>query len=165
MNAGAYGGEMKDILSGASVFFPGEGVRHVTLEELDLGYRHSLMTDHSNAVVLDASIRLSPGDPVQIREKMDELMQRRKASQPLEYPSAGSTFKRPTGFFAGRLIQDAGLKGLSVGGAQVSVKHAGFVINTGGATCADVLELVSRIQSAVREMSGVELDPEIRIIR
>jgi UDP-N-acetylmuramate dehydrogenase len=165
MNAGAYGGEIKDVIVSASVYFPGEGVRSVSLEELDLGYRHSLLTERPDAVVLDAVFRLEEGDPVQIRAKMDELMRRRKTSQPLEYPSAGSTFKRPAGYFAGRLIQDAGLKGLTVGGAQVSVKHAGFVINTGGATCADVLELIRRIQRAVYDMAGVELEPEVRIIR
>ena len=165
MNAGAYGGEMKDVLVGASVFFPGEGIRYLPVEELDLSYRHSLLTDHPDAVVIDAVFRLAKGDPAAIRAKMDELMGRRKASQPLEYPSAGSTFKRPTGYFAGALIQDAGLKGLTVGGAQVSAKHAGFVINTGGATCADVLELIAQVQRRVRENSGVELEPEVRIIR
>lgn len=164
MNAGAYGGEMKDVLTGASVYFPGEGVRWLRVEELDLGHRHSLLLDRPEAIVLDAAFRLQEGDPALIREKMDDLMQRRKASQPLEYPSAGSTFKRPVGYFAGRLIQDAGLKGLTVGGAQVSVKHAGFVINTGGATCADVLELIGLIQQAVRDTAGVDLEPEVRII-
>lgn len=165
MNAGAYGGEMKDVLMGASVLFPGEGVRYLSVEELDLGYRHSLLTEHPEAVVMGAVFHLQKGDPGQIKGKMDELMLRRKASQPLEFPSAGSTFKRPVGYFAGALIQDAGLKGLTVGGAQVSTKHAGFVINTGGATCADVLELIAQVQQAVRENAGVELEPEVRIIR
>ena len=165
MNAGAYGGEMKDVLAGASVFFPGEGVRYLTVEELDLGYRHSLLTDRPDAVVIYGVFRLQKGDPVAIRGRMEELMQRRKASQPLEYPSAGSTFKRPTGYFAGALIEQAGLKGLTVGGAQVSTKHAGFVINTGGATCADVLELIRQVQERVMATAGVELEPEVRIIR
>ena len=165
MNAGAYGGEMKDVLTGAAVYFPGEGVRFLTAEELDLSYRHSVVEDHPEAVVLYAVFRLTPGDPALIREKMDELMGRRKASQPLEYPSAGSTFKRPVGHFAGALIEQAGLKGLTVGGAQVSGKHAGFVINTGGATCADVLELIGRVQERVAATAGVLLEPEVRIIR
>jgi len=165
MNAGAYGGEMKDVLTGACVYFPGEGVRFLTVEELDLSYRHSILEDHPEAVVLYAVFRLTVGDPAVIRAKMDELMQRRKSSQPLEFPSAGSTFKRPTGHFAGALIQDAGLKGLTVGGAQVSTKHAGFVINTGGATCADVLELIRQVQERVMDNAGVELEPEVRIIR
>lgn len=165
MNAGAYGGEMKDVLTGACVFFPGEGIRFLTVEELDLSYRHSVMEEYPDAVVLYAVFRLTPGDPVAIRGKMDELMQRRKASQPLEYPSAGSTFKRPAGYFAGALIQEAGLKGLTVGGAQVSVKHAGFVINTGEASCADVLELIRQVQERVMANAGVKLEPEVRIIR
>ena len=165
MNAGAYGDEMKDVLAGASVFFPGEGVRYLPVEELDLGYRHSLLTDRPDAVVIGAMFRLKKGDPVAIRGRMEELMQKRKASQPLEYPSAGSTFKRPAGYFAGALIEQAGLKGLTVGGAQVSTKHAGFVINTGGATCADVLELIRQVQERVMATAGVELEPEVRIIR
>lgn len=165
MNAGAYGGEMKDVLTGACVFFPGEGIRFLTVEELDLSYRHSVMEEYPDAVVLYAVFRLTPGDPAAIRGKMDELMQRRKASQPLEYPSAGSTFKRPAGYFAGALIQEAGLKGLTVGGAQVSVKHAGFVINTGEASCADVLELIRQVQERVMANAGVKLEPEVRIIR
>ena len=165
MNAGAYGGEMKDVLTGAQVWFPEEGVRLLTTEELDLAYRHSVLTDRPEAVVLSASFRLEPGESETIREKMDELMGRRKASQPLEYPSAGSTFKRPVGYFAGALIEQAGLKGCSVGGAQVSPKHAGFVINTGGATCADVLGLIHHIRRTVLEKDGVLLEPEVRIIR
>ena len=165
MNAGAYGGEMKDVLVGASVYFPGEGVRYLTVQELDLGYRHSLLTDRPDAVVIYGVFRLQEGDPAAIRGRMDELMQRRKTSQPLEYPSAGSTFKRPTGYFAGALIEQAGLKGLTVGGAQVSTKHAGFVINIGEATCADVLELIRQVQERVMATAGVELEPEVRIIR
>ena len=131
MNAGAYGGEMKQVVSGVSVLFPEEGMKFFSGEEMDFGYRHSLLTDHPEAVVLHALFRLTPGDPESIRERMRDLASRRKASQPLEWPSAGSTFKRPEGYFAGTLIDQCGLKGLTVGGAQVSEKHAGFVINRG----------------------------------
>lgn len=164
MNAGAYGGEMKDVLVGAQIWFPEEGVRFLTVEELDLGYRHSILTEHPDAVVLYAVFHLEKGDGVAIRQRMDELMARRKASQPLEFPSAGSTFKRPVGHFAGALIEQAGLKGASVGGAQVSPKHAGFVINTGDATCADVKALIAHIRKTVLEKDGVLLEPEVRII-
>lgn len=164
MNAGAYGGEMKDVLVGAQIWFPKEGVRFLTVEELDMGHRHSFLTDHPDAVVLYAVFHLERGDCAVIRQRMDELMARRKASQPLEYPSAGSTFKRPVGYFAGALIEQAGLKGCAVGGAQVSPKHAGFVINTGGASCADVKALIAHIQKTVQDKDGVLLEPEIRII-
>ena len=165
MNAGAYGGEMKDVLTGAEILFPGEGVRRLTCGELALGYRRSLLTDMPGAVVLSASFRLTPGDGEEIGRRMEELMARRMASQPLEYPSAGSTFKRPEGYFAGTLIDQAGLKGLRIGGAAVSEKHAGFIINMGGATCADVTELIRRVQQTVLEKNGVLLEPEVRIIR
>lgn len=164
MNAGAYGGEMKDVLLGASVLFPDAGIRFLSCEELQLGYRHSILTDHPEAVVLYAVFRLTPGDRAEIHAKMEELMARRKASQPLEYPSAGSTFKRPAGYFAGTLIDQTGLKGLSVGGAQVSEKHAGFVINRGGATYADVTTLIAQVQAAVKQAHGVQLEPEVKII-
>ena len=164
MNAGAYGGEMRQVLESVTALFP-DGVRTLSLEELDLGYRHSLFTDHPEAVVLSAVVRLQPGDPEAIRDQMRQLMDRRRASQPLEWPSAGSTFKRPEGYFAGTLIEQCGLKGLTVGGAQVSEKHAGFLINTGGATCADVLELIRQVQERVRTEKGVRLEPEVRIIR
>ena len=164
MNAGAYGGEMSQVLESVTALFP-DGIRTIPLAELDLGYRHSLFTDHPEAVVLGAVVRLRPGDPEAIRAQMRQLMDRRKASQPLEWPSAGSTFKRPTGYFAGTLIEQCGLKGLTVGGAQVSEKHAGFLINTGGATCTDVLELIRQVQQRVWEETGVRLEPEVRIIR
>ena len=164
MNAGAYGGEMSQVLESVTALFP-DGIRTIPLAELDLGYRHILFTDHPEAVVLGAVVRLRPGDPEAIRAQMRQLMDRRKASQPLEWPSAGSTFKRPTGYFAGTLIEQCGLKGLTVGGAQVSEKHAGFLINTGGATCADVLELIRQVQQRVWEETGVRLEPEVRIIR
>ena len=164
MNAGAYGGEMSQVLESVTALFP-DGIRTIPLAELDLGYRHILFTDHPEAVVLGAVVRLRPGDPEAIRAQIRQLMDRRKASQPLEWPSAGSTFKRPAGHFAGTLIEQCGLKGLTVGGAQVSEKHAGFLINTGGATCADVLELIRQVQQRVWEETGVRLEPEVRIIR
>ena len=127
--------------------------------------RHSLLTEHPEAVVLGAEFALTPGDPAQIRETMRELMARRKASQPLEWPSAGSTFKRPEGHFAGTLIDQCGLKGLTVGGAQVSEKHAGFLINRGGATFADMTELIRQVQQRVLDAAGVRLEPEVKIVR
>ena len=164
MNAGAYDGEMKLVAESVTVLFPEEGVRTLAGEEMDFGYRHSLLSDHPEAVVLSAVFRLKPGDPAAIREKMRDLMARRKASQPLEWPSAGSTFKRPAGYYAGTLIDQCGLKGLTVGGAQVSEKHAGFIINTGGATFADVTELIRQVQERVLTEKGVRLEPEVRII-
>lgn len=164
MNAGAYGGEMAQVLRGVGVLFPEEGVKHLSCGDMDFAYRHSMLMEHPDAVVLYGDFALQPGDSQTIRARMEELMGRRKASQPLEYPSAGSTFKRPEGHFAGRLIEEAGCKGLTVGGAQVSEKHAGFVINVGGATCADVLALMAEVQRRVKEHSGVTLEPEVRII-
>ena len=164
MNAGAYDGEMKQVVESVTVLFPEEGVRTLTGAEMDFGYRHSLLSDRPEAVVLSAVFRLTPGDRETIREKMRDLMARRKASQPLEWPSAGSTFKRPTGSFAGTLIDQCGSKGLTVGGAQVSEKHAGFVINTGGATCADVKELIRQVQERVLAEKGVRLETEVKII-
>ena len=165
MNAGAYDGEMKRVIQGVSVLFPEVGVRFLSCEEMEFGYRHSLLSDHPAAVVLSAVVKLTQGDEAAIREKMRELMARRKASQPLEYPSAGSTFKRPTGYFAGTLIDQCGLKGLTVGGAQVSEKHAGFVINIGSAACADVVELIAQVQQRVWNEKGVRLEPEVKIIQ
>lgn len=164
MNAGAYDGELRHVIEWVEVLFPEEGVRRIPCEEMDFGYRHSLLSDHPEAIVLSAAFRLTKGDSTEIRAKMDDLMARRKKSQPLEFPSAGSTFKRPAGHFAGRLIEAANCKGLSVGGAQVSEKHAGFVINRGGATCADVRGLIAEVQRRVYEDSGVMLEPEVCII-
>ena len=164
MNAGAYGGEMRQVVESASVLFPDEGVKRLRGEELRFSYRHSLLADRPDAVVLSAVFALSAGEPEEIRSKMDELMTRRKTSQPLEYPSAGSTFKRPEGYFAAALIDECGLKGLTVGGAQVSEKHAGFVINRGGATCADVTALMAEIQRRVWKEKGVRLEPEVKVI-
>ena len=165
MNAGAYGGEMKQVLRSAAVLFPEEGIRTLSCEELNLSYRHSLLTEHPEAVVLYAEFELTPGDPETIRAAMRELMAKRKASQPLEWPSAGSTFKRPEGHFAGTLIDQCGLKGLTVGGAQVSEKHAGFLINRGGATFADMAELIRQVQQRVLEETGVTLEPEVKIVK
>lgn len=163
MNAGAYGGEMKQVVIEVAALFE-DGVRYLTAEEAQFAYRHSVFSN-TDAVVLGAKLRLEKGDSAEIRARMDDLMARRKQSQPLEYPSAGSTFKRPTGYFAGTLIEQTGLKGLTVGGAQVSEKHAGFVINIGGATCTDVTELIAQVQQRVLDAHGVQLEPEVKIIR
>lgn len=165
MNAGAYGGELRQVVRQVRVLVPEEGIRTLSGEEMAFGYRRSLLTQNPEIVALSAVFALTPGDPAAIRQRMQELMQKRKESQPLEWPSAGSTFKRPEGYFAGTLIDQCGLKGLTVGGAQVSEKHAGFVINRGGATCADVLALIEEIQKRVWEAQGVRLEPEVRIIR
>ena len=163
MNAGAYGGEMKDILLDAEVLTQDGERLVIPVEELDLSYRHSIIFE-KNYIVLAAHIRLSRGDKIQIRNRMNELAGARKEKQPLEYPSAGSTFKRPEGYFAGKLIQDAGLKGYTVGGAQVSEKHSGFVINRGGATAEEVRFLIRQVRSKVKQQFGVELEPEVRML-
>ena len=163
MNAGGYDGEMKQVLLSATALYE-DGIRTLSAEELELSYRHSVFS-HTDAIVLSARVGLVKGDETQIRDKMRELMERRKKSQPLEYPSAGSTFKRPVGYFAGTLIDQAGLKGTRVGGAEVSEKHAGFVINRGGATCRDVEELIAKVQSVIREKNGVELEAEVKIVK
>lgn len=165
MNAGAYGGEMQQVIQGVTVLFPEEGVRFLTREEMDFGYRHSILSDRPETVVLSAAFSLEPGDPEKIREKMRDLMTRRRNTQPLEWPSAGSTFKRPAGHFAGTLIDQCGLKGLRVGGAQVSEKHAGFIINTGGATFRDVTALIHQVQEKVFQQTGIRLEPEVRSIQ
>ena len=164
MNAGAYGGSLSDVLTEVTALYP-DGVRTLRADELDLSYRHSIFSEQPEAVVLRAKVQLAHGDSAAIKARMDELMQKRKASQPLEWPSAGSTFKRPAGNFAGTLIEQSGLKGTRVGGAEVSRKHAGFIINTGGATCADVLALIEQVQQTVLRSSGVTLEPEVKIIR
>jgi len=163
MNGGAYGGEMKDVVQSVAVLFD-DGIRYLKSEEMEFSYRHSILTDHPEAVVLYADFALEKGDSTAIRGRMEELMAKRKASQPLEYPSAGSTFKRPAGYFAGALIEQAGMKGFSVGDAQVSEKHAGFVINRGHATGAEVRQLIARVQERVMAHSGVMLEPEVKII-
>lgn len=163
MNAGAFGGEIKDVLSRVEVLTPGGDRMELDASELNLSYRYSVLPQRS-WIVLTAQFQLHRDDPKQIRARMDELKQKRVAKQPLDYPSAGSTFKRPEGHFAGKLIQDAGLKGACVGGAQVSRKHSGFIINTGKATSADILELIHRVQQTVFEDSGVRLETEVKII-
>ena len=164
MNAGAYGGEMCQVIKSVTAWLPGRGVCEMTPAELDLRYRHSYFSDHEG-VVLAATMQLKEGDEGEILAQMEELIRRRREKQPLEYPSAGSTFKRPEGYFAGALIEQCGLKGTSVGGAQVSEKHAGFVINKGGATCRDVLSLIETVQRTVLAETGVVLEPEIKVTR
>ena len=161
MNAGAYGGEMKDVLLAVTVLTKDGEIREIPREELDMGYRTSRVS-REGWIVLGATIELARGDEKEIRAKMEDLKQRRTDKQPLEYPSAGSTFKRPEGYFAGKLIQDAGLKGLRVGDAMVSEKHSGFVVNCGNATAADVDGLIRLVQEKVREDYGITLEPEVR---
>lgn len=163
MNAGAYGGEMKDVIRTVTVLTKEGEKRTLTLEELDLGYRHSCILEN-NYIVLSAELSLQKADTEQIRAVMADLRERRVTKQPLEYPSAGSTFKRPKGYFAGKLIQDAGLRGYQVGGAQVSEKHCGFVINKGDATARDVRQLISDVQKKVYEEFHVQIEPEVKMI-
>lgn len=163
MNAGAYGGEMKDVLVSVRMLDEEGEVLELAAEELGLGYRTSVIAK-KGYIVLDAVLHLQKGDEEQIRACMAELREKRVSKQPLEYPSAGSTFKRPEGYFAGKLIQDAGLKGFSVGGAQVSEKHSGFVINTGEATAADIVELMRQVTEKVEADTGVTLEPEVKRI-
>ena len=161
MNAGAYGGEMKDVLESVTVL-TGEGkIIELGRNELELGYRTSVIAK-KGYIVLGAVLKLERGDGEKIKTYMDELKEKRVTKQPLEYPSAGSTFKRPEGYFAGKLIEDAGLRGFQVGGAQVSEKHCGFVINRDHATAADIMELMRQVQIRVKENSGVDLEPEVK---
>lgn len=161
MNAGAYGGEMKDVLYEVTVLTPQGEFRILKEDELELGYRTSVIA-RKGYIVLEAVIRLKKGDEEEIRRQMEDLRDRRISKQPLEYPSAGSTFKRPEGYFAGKLIQDAGLRGYTFGGAQVSEKHCGFVINRGDATAAEVAELMRRVADKVEEQFKVRLEPEVK---
>lgn len=163
MNAGAYGGEMKDILKSVKVLTRDGQRKTLSVEELELGYRHSCIPE-KDYIVVEAQFSLSEKPEEEIRSLMAELSGRRREKQPLEYPSAGSTFKRPEGYFAGKLIMDAGLRGYTVGGAQVSEKHCGFVINRGNATAADVKKLMEDVQKKVYEKFGVTLEPEVKII-
>lgn len=163
MNAGAYGGEMKDVLVECRHIDLDGNLGFLKGEELELSYRTSAY-EHNGFIITTLVMKLKKGDKNEIKAKMQELLQRRKDKQPLEYPSAGSTFKRPVGYFAGGLIEECGLKGFSVGGAQVSEKHAGFVINKGGATAKDVLDLIKYVQNKVFEEKGVMLEPEVRLI-
>ena len=163
MNAGAYGGEMKDVLVSVTAMDRNGELHTYTPAQLELTYRRSRFS-HTDEIIVSGDFKLAHGDKAEIEAKMNELMARRKDKQPLEYPNAGSTFKRPEGQFAGKLIQDCGLRGATVGGAQVSEKHCGFVINKGGATSADIKELIAQIQKTVYEKTGFYLECEVRII-
>ena len=164
MNAGAYGGEMAQVMEFVNVLTNDGTIQTFSKEECQFGYRKSIFSG-SDYLILEAIFSLEPGDPEVIRARMEELAAKRREKQPLEYPSAGSMFKRPPGHFAAALIDQCGLKGLTVGGAQVSEKHAGFVVNRGGATCADVLELVRQVKEEVLRQTGVELEMEVKVLR
>ena len=164
MNAGAYGGEMKDVLTTVQYLTAEGEVKEAAAAELDLRYRHSIFEENGGCI-LSAQFALTPGEPETIRAKMDELMAKRLDKQPLDKPSAGSTFKRPVGAFAAALIDQCGLRGYRHGGAAVSEKHCGFVVNLGGATCADVLALCEEVRTIVKEKTGYDLEKEIRVVR
>ncbi len=164
MNAGAYGGEIKDCIVSARVMDSAGNESILSREQLELGYRTSVIQSRGD-LVLEAEFQFEPGDPREIRERMKELNAKRREKQPLEFASAGSTFKRPEGHFAGKLIEDAGLRGYRVGDAQVSEKHCGFVVNRGHATAKEVLAVICDVQRKVLESSGVKLEPEVKIIR
>ena len=165
INAGAYGGEMKDAVeSVVCLYLPDQGLYEIPAEKCEFGYRQSYFTKHAGCVILSAVFRLRQGDPEEIAAKMREMNEKRRQKQPLDLPSAGSAFKRPEGHYAGALIEQAGLKGYSVGGAQVSEKHAGFVVNTGKASSHDVYDLMMHVRNTVYQTSGVVLEPEIIIL-
>lgn len=163
MNAGAYEGDISGVVSAVTAVCKTGDIRRFTKEELNFSYRHSCFQDNG-CLICEVELKLRPGNESFIRNKMADFTERRESKQPLELPSAGSTFKRPPGHFAGTLIEQAGLKGLRVGGAEVSKKHAGFVVNAGGATAEDVLNLIKKVQNLVYEHAGVMLQPEVRII-
>ena len=163
MNAGAYGGEMKDVVTAVTVLTKDGEIKKLSGEEMNFRYRGSVVEDE-DYIVLEAVMELKEGNLEEIQARMAELTVQRKTKQPIEFPSAGSTFKRPEGYFAGKLIQDAGLRGFQVGGAQVSEKHCGFVINAGGATAADVMSLMQQVSDKVNEEFGVTLEPEVKRI-
>lgn len=163
MNAGAYDGEMKNVVTAVTALTVDGELKKYVAADLELGYRHSIFQSNGE-IICEVEMTLEAGDEAAIKEKMAGFTERRLTKQPLELPSAGSTFKRPTGYFAGTLIEQAGLKGFAVGGAQVSKKHAGFVVNTGGATAEDVLNLIKEVQKRVRDKFNVELEPEVRVI-
>lgn len=165
MNAGAYGGEMADIVESVECLDMSKGEVFVLCKnELDFSYRHSIFTSHPEYAVLSARLKLSYGDKEQIKELMRDLIGRRRSKQPLEYPSAGSTFKRYPGYFTAQLIDEAGLKGFRVGDAQVSEKHAGFVINLGNATCSDVLSLIAKVKEEIYKKHGIEIECEVEYL-
>ncbi len=164
MNAGAYGGEIKDVVETVRVMnADGSGLRTLSNADMQFAYRHSA-AEAGGMLILSAKMKLTPDDPEKIAERVAELQFKRNSKQPVNYPSAGSTFKRPVGGFAAALIEQSGLKGFSVGGAQVSEKHSGFVINTGGASCEDVLAVMRHVREKVLEDSGILLEPEVRLI-
>lgn len=163
MNAGAYGGEMKDIVDTVTVMDYSGNIFALKNSDMDFGYRHSVV-EEKKLIVLSTVLRLSKGDRSIITGRMKELGESRISKQPLEYPSAGSTFKRPEGYFAGKLIMDAGLRGKSIGGAQVAEKHCGFIINKGGATAKDIAQLIRYVQNEVKCMFGVSIEPEVRFL-
>ena len=163
MNAGAYGGEMAQVLTKVCVLQKDGTVAEMSKEELDMRYRHTKLME-LGCVVLEAEFELKQGDKEEIAARMADFAQRRREKQPIQYPSSGSFFKRPEGYFAGKLIQDAGLKGATIGGAQISELHAGFMINVGGATASDILDLMEKVQNEVMAQFGVQLEPEVRII-
>lgn len=162
MNAGAYGGEMKDVVTSVK-YIENRKVCELCANELDFGYRHSAFSG-TGRIITEVAFKLNHGDREEITGKMRELLERRRSKQPLEWPSAGSVFKRPAGNFAGTLIEKCGLKGARVGGAMVSEKHAGFIVNAGGASCGDVLSLIKKIQAEVLEKTDVSLECEIRMV-
>jgi UDP-N-acetylmuramate dehydrogenase len=165
MNAGAYGGEMSQVVTSVLVYdSERDETRRLTREQMEFSYRHSVLQAHPEWTVLEATMTLEAGDARVIDAQMQDYMQRRRDKQPLEYPSAGSTFKRPLGAFAGQLIEESGLKGTAIGGAMVSPKHAGFIVNTGGATARDVLALIEHVRSIVLRDHGVLLEPEVQIL-
>lgn len=163
MNAGAYGGELKDVFLDATVLTPDNEIKVLRGDEMELGYRTSAVAKNGY-IVLEVRIQLSKGVQKDIKAVMEELKERRITKQPLEYPSAGSTFKRPEGFFAGKLIQDAGLRGYTVGGAQVSEKHCGFVINKNNAKAQDIISLIEQVRERVHASAGVTLEPEVKFL-
>lgn len=163
MNAGAYGGEMKDIIASVTVLTKQGEEKKLRVEELDLSYRHSCIPQQKY-LVLEAELALQPGKQEEIRARMEELKAKRNEKQPLEYPSAGSTFKRPEGYYAGKLIMDAGLRGFQVGGAAVSEKHCGFVINKEQASATDIYRLMQEVQQRVQQQFGVKLEPEVKMV-
>lgn len=165
MNAGAYGGELKDVLESVTFLDSDLQLRTLPAADLKMGYRTSLFEENHDWCILSATVVLRHGDGAAVLARMQELLGRRKDKQPLEWPSAGSTFKRPQGAFAGKLIEECGLRGFTVGGAQISEKHCGFVINRGGATCADVVALTEQVSRIVRDKTGFVLEREIRVVR
>ena len=164
MNAGAYGGEISDVLKEVTHITPDGKIETVSAEKLDLSYRHSFYSENPGYIISSATFRLGTGNKEDIKAKMDDLMGRRKDKQPLEYPSAGSTFKRPEGYFAGALIEQCNLKGFNIRGAEVSEKHAGFIINKNNADATAILDLIEHVKNTVKKETGVTLEPEVKII-